>query len=30
MLGGIIDLGPAKFTNKGSRGTFMDIVSGLN
>lgn len=29
MLGGIIDLGPAKFTNKGSRDTFIEIVSGL-
>jgi uncharacterized protein (DUF362 family) len=30
MSGGIIDLGPAKFTNEGSRDTFMEIVSGLN
>jgi uncharacterized protein (DUF362 family) len=30
MSGGIMDLGPAKFTNEGSRDTFMEIVSGLN
>jgi uncharacterized protein (DUF362 family) len=29
MTGGIIDLGPAKFTDEGSRETFMEIVSGL-
>jgi uncharacterized protein (DUF362 family) len=30
MSGGIIDLGPVKFTSEGSRDTFIEIVSGLN
>jgi uncharacterized protein (DUF362 family) len=30
MSRGIVDLGPAKFTKKGSRDIFMDIISGLN
>ncbi|MFW9887817.1 MAG: DUF362 domain-containing protein [Candidatus Thorarchaeota archaeon] len=29
MTGDIIDLGPAKFTDEGSREAFMEIVSGL-
>ena len=29
MPGGIIDLGPAKFTDNGSRHIFMEIVSEL-
>jgi uncharacterized protein (DUF362 family) len=30
MPEGIVDLGAAKFTKKGSRDVFMDIISGLN
>ena len=30
MPEGIVDLGPAKFTNKGSREAFMEIISGFN